>query len=63
MFRFGCRTAIESNEQHDGEVASARNVAEEDVMRNSKDIQNHFESEFQFIFLIISWCSFCCYKE
>lgn len=50
----GCRAAIESNEQHGAEVASARNVAEDDATRNSKDIHDHCESKLQFIFLIIS---------
>ncbi|ONK71285.1 uncharacterized protein A4U43_C04F6900 [Asparagus officinalis] len=38
------RTAIENNEQHDSEIASARTVIEEDVTKNNKDIQHHIEN-------------------
>ncbi|XP_010943824.1 kinesin-like protein KIN-5C isoform X2 [Elaeis guineensis] len=38
------RSAIESNEQHDAEVASARIAAEEDVAKDSKDVLQHFDS-------------------
>ncbi|ONK57135.1 uncharacterized protein A4U43_C10F16970 [Asparagus officinalis] len=42
------RNAIESNEQHDSEVASARSIAEEDACKNSKDIQHHLESIMEY---------------
>ncbi|XP_038973722.1 kinesin-like protein KIN-5C [Phoenix dactylifera] len=35
--------AIESNEQHDVEVASARTTAEEDVAKNSIEVLQHFD--------------------
>ncbi|EHA8588174.1 putative Kinesin-like protein KIN-5C [Cocos nucifera] len=38
------RSAIESNEQHDVEVASARTAAEEDVAKNSMEVLQHFDS-------------------
>ncbi|XP_073098956.1 kinesin-like protein KIN-5C [Elaeis guineensis] len=38
------RSAIESNEQHDMEVASARTAAEEDVAKNSMEVLQHFDS-------------------
>ncbi|XP_008806097.2 kinesin-like protein KIN-5C isoform X2 [Phoenix dactylifera] len=38
------RSAIESNDQHDAEVASARMAAEEDVAKNSKDVLQHFDT-------------------
>ncbi|EHA8590394.1 kinesin-like protein KIN-5C [Cocos nucifera] len=37
-------TAIESNEQHDAEVASARIAAEEDVAKDSENVLQHFDS-------------------
>uniref|UniRef100_A0A1D1YQW4 Kinesin-related protein n=1 Tax=Anthurium amnicola TaxID=1678845 RepID=A0A1D1YQW4_9ARAE len=37
------RTATESIDQHDLEIASARNAAEADVMKSSEDILRHFE--------------------
>ncbi|MQL77655.1 hypothetical protein Taro_010093 [Colocasia esculenta] len=38
------RTAIKSNEQHDLEIGSVRNAAEDDVVKDSEDIISHFGS-------------------
>ncbi|XP_010271626.1 PREDICTED: kinesin-like protein KIN-5C [Nelumbo nucifera] len=38
------RNASESNEQHDAEICSARDAAEKDVVKNSEDILQQFES-------------------
>lgn len=38
------RNASDSNEQHDGEISSARLAAEQDVSKNSEDVLQHLNS-------------------
>lgn len=40
-----------SNEQHDAEIESARELVEEDIKRNSDDIIQCFDGQFFLIFL------------
>lgn len=38
-----CRTATESNDNHDTEITAARKTAEEDVLKNMEEIIKHIE--------------------
>lgn len=46
----GCRTAIDANEQHDVEVASARDATADAAAMSSTDIIQHFEGAFSLSF-------------
>lgn len=41
-----CRNALESNEQHDSEICSAREAVEQDVGKSSENMLHHFDSKY-----------------
>lgn len=41
-----CRNALESNEQHDSEICSAREAVEQDVGKSSENMLHHFDGKY-----------------
>ena len=48
------KSACDNNEQHDGEVESARTAAEEDVTKNSDEIIQQIDGKFSLSYAMIS---------
>lgn len=47
-----CRNASDSNEQHDSEICSAREAAEQDAGKSTQDMLRHLDSEYcQFLYV------------